>query len=127
MLINKLSFFEVPFMVAEDDLYTTLCSLIDAGAKGIALNARDYGKVRRFGRNILDLESKAMFLKLGRMATLHGTTIFVNKYVDPGSFWGYFEDNRYPYQEVGLELPPAPSIIAGSNRDVLAKYGNFHD
>lgn len=50
----------------------------------IYMNARDYGDIRKFGREILDIESQATLLKTGLMATLWGAQIIVSRLVPPG-------------------------------------------
>jgi hypothetical protein len=50
----------------------------------VYMNARDYGDIRKFGREILDIESQATLLKTGLMATLWGAQIIVSRLVPPG-------------------------------------------
>lgn len=50
----------------------------------IYMNARDYADVRKFGREILDIESQATLLKTGLMATLWGAQIIVSRLVPAG-------------------------------------------
>ena len=105
------------FVETDADLYATFCSLIDAGAKDIVLNKKDYKRAQNLENfsATFKVETRGKLLNLGLMATLHGAAIFVNSHVSPGTFWGYSEHNRYPYAEVGSERPPNPVIIAGSD------------
>jgi len=50
----------------------------------IYMNARDYGDIRKFGREILDIEAQATLLKSGLMATLWGAQIIVSRLVPAG-------------------------------------------
>ena len=50
----------------------------------VYMNARDYGDIRKFGREILDIESQATLLKTGLQATLWGAQIIVSRLVPPG-------------------------------------------
>lgn len=50
----------------------------------VFMNARDFADLRKWGRDILDLESQATLLKTGLMATLHGAQIMISRIVEPG-------------------------------------------
>jgi len=50
----------------------------------IFMNALDYADVRKWGRDVLDIESQAALLKTGLMATVWGAQIIVTRKVDPG-------------------------------------------
>lgn len=50
----------------------------------VYMNARDYGDIRKFGREILDIEAQATLLKSGLMATLWGAQIIVSRLVPQG-------------------------------------------
>ena len=50
----------------------------------VFMNARDYADLRKWGRDILDIETQATLLKTGLMATLHGAQIIVTRIVEPG-------------------------------------------
>ena len=47
-------------------------------------NALDYADIRKWGRDVLDIESQATLLKTGMMATVWGAQIIVTRQVDPG-------------------------------------------
>lgn len=47
-------------------------------------NAKDYSDVRKFGRDILDIESQAVLLKTGLMAQLWGAQIMISRLVPQG-------------------------------------------
>lgn len=50
----------------------------------VYMNARDYGDIRKFGREILDIEAQSVLLKSGLMATLWGAQIIVSRLVPAG-------------------------------------------
>lgn len=50
----------------------------------VFMNARDFADLRKWGRDVLDIESQATLLKTGLMATLHGAQIIVTRIVEPG-------------------------------------------
>lgn len=50
----------------------------------IYMNALDYADIRKFGREILDIESQANLLKTGLQATLWGAQVIVSRLVPPG-------------------------------------------
>lgn len=50
----------------------------------IRMNARDYADIRKFGRDVLDIESEPSILKTGRQAVYSGIPIYVLREVDNG-------------------------------------------
>jgi len=50
----------------------------------VYMNARDYADLRKWGRDILDVETQQTLLKTGLMATLHGAQIIVSRIVQAG-------------------------------------------
>lgn len=50
----------------------------------VFMNARDFADLRKWGRDVLDVESQATLLKTGLFATLHGAQIIVSRIVDAG-------------------------------------------
>ena len=50
----------------------------------VFMNALDYADVRKWGRDVLDIESQASLLKTGLMSTVWGAQIIVTRKVDPG-------------------------------------------
>ena len=53
----------------------------------VYMNARDYADVRKFGRDILDIESQATLLKTGLQATLWGATVITSRLVPAGTVY----------------------------------------
>lgn len=53
----------------------------------IFMNAKDYTDVRKFGRDILDVESQASLLATGLMANLWGAKIIVSRIVPVGQVY----------------------------------------
>jgi hypothetical protein len=47
----------------------------------VYMNARDYADIRKFGRDILDIESQATLLKTGLQATLWGAQVITSRIV----------------------------------------------
>jgi hypothetical protein len=50
----------------------------------VFMNARDFADLRRWGRDVLDIETQATLLKTGLMAQLHGAQIMISRIVEPG-------------------------------------------
>ena len=50
----------------------------------VFMNARDFADLRKWGRDVLDIETQATLLKTGLMATLHGAQIMISRIVEPG-------------------------------------------
>ncbi len=50
----------------------------------VFMNARDFADLRKWGRDILDIETQATLLKTGLMAQLHGAQIMISRIVEPG-------------------------------------------
>jgi HK97 family phage major capsid protein len=50
----------------------------------VYMNAKDYADIRKFGREILDIESQATLLKTGLQGTLWGAQIIVSRLVPEG-------------------------------------------
>lgn len=53
----------------------------------IFMNARDYADVRKFGQDILDLESRVAYLKMGVMGKCWGADIVVMKEIPVGTVY----------------------------------------
>lgn len=50
----------------------------------VFVNALDYADIRKWGRDVLDIETQATLLKTGMMATVWGAQIIVTRQVEPG-------------------------------------------
>lgn len=68
------------------------------------MNARDYADLRKFGRDILDIESQATLLKTGLMATLWGAQIIVSRLVPVGTVYVCCEPEHFGRIPVRTEL-----------------------
>jgi hypothetical protein len=68
------------------------------------MNARDYADLRKFGRDILDIESQATLLKTGLMATLWGAQIIVSRLVPVGTVYVTCEPEFFGRIPVRTEL-----------------------
>jgi len=70
----------------------------------IYMNARDYADLRKFGRDILDIETQATLLKTGLMATLWGAQIIVSRLVPVGTVYICAEPEHFGRIPVRTEL-----------------------
>lgn len=70
----------------------------------IYMNARDYADIRKFGRDILDIESQATLLKTGLMGTLYGAQIVVSRLVPAGTVYLCCEPEHFGRIPVRTEL-----------------------
>lgn len=70
----------------------------------IFMNALDYADLRKWGRDVLDIESQATLLKTGLMATVWGAQIIVTRKVDPGYVYVCAEPEFFGRIPVRTEL-----------------------
>ena len=70
----------------------------------VYMNARDYADLRKFGRDILDIETQATLLKTGLMATLWGAQIVVSRLVPVGTVYVCAEPEHFGRIPVRTEL-----------------------
>ncbi len=70
----------------------------------VYMNARDYADLRKFGRDILDIESQATLLKTGLMATLWGAQIVTSRLVPVGTVYVCCEPEHFGRIPVRTEL-----------------------
>ena len=70
----------------------------------VYMNARDYADVRKFGRDILDIESQATLLKTGLQATLWGSQIITSRLVPVGTVYVCCEPEMFGRIPVRTEL-----------------------
>ena len=70
----------------------------------VFMNARDYADLRKFGRDILDIESQAALLKTGLMGTLWGAQIIVSRLVPVGTVYCCCEPEMFGRIPVRTEL-----------------------
>jgi len=70
----------------------------------VYMNARDYADLRKFGRDILDIESQATLLKTGLMATLWGAQIITSRLVPVGTVYVCTEPEMFGRIPVRTEL-----------------------
>lgn len=70
----------------------------------VYLNAVDYADIRKFGRDILDIESQATLLKTGLQATLWGAQIITSKLVPAGFVYVCAEPENFGRFPVRTEL-----------------------
>lgn len=67
-------------------------------------NARDYADIRKFDRDILDIESQANLLNTGLQAVLWGAQIIISKIVPPGVIYVCGEAELFGRMPVRTEL-----------------------
>lgn len=70
----------------------------------IYMNAVDYADIRKFGRDILDIESQATLLKTGLQATLWGAQIIISRLVPVGFVYVCGEPDNFGRMPVRTEL-----------------------
>ena len=70
----------------------------------VYLNARDYSDFRKFGRDLLDIESQATLLKTGIMATLWGAQVVTYRLVPVGTVYVCCEPEMFGRIPVRTEL-----------------------
>lgn len=70
----------------------------------VYMNARDYADLRKFGRDILDIESQATLLKTGLMATLWGAQVITSRLVPVGTVYVCCEPEMFGRIPVRTEL-----------------------
>lgn len=70
----------------------------------VYMNARDYADVRKFGRDILDIESQANLLKTGLQAILWGAQIITSRLVPVGTVYVCCEPEHFGRIPVRTEL-----------------------
>ena len=70
----------------------------------VYMNARDYADVRKFGRDILDIESQATLLKTGLQATLWGASVITSRLVPAGTVYCCCEPEMFGRIPVRTEL-----------------------
>lgn len=70
----------------------------------VFMNARDYADLRKFGRDILDIESQATLLKTGLMGTLWGAQIITSRLVPVGTVYVCCEPEMFGRIPVRTEL-----------------------
>jgi hypothetical protein len=70
----------------------------------VYMNARDYADIRKFGRDILDIESQAALLKTGLQATLWGSQIITSRLVPVGTVYVTCEPEMFGRIPVRTEL-----------------------
>lgn len=70
----------------------------------IYMNAVDYADIRKFGRDVLDIESQATLLKTGLQATLWGAQIITSRLVPAGFVYVCAEPENFGRFPVRTEL-----------------------
>jgi hypothetical protein len=70
----------------------------------VFMNARDYADIRKFGRDILDIESQRELLRTGLQATLWGAQIITSRLVPVGTVYVTCEPEMFGRIPVRTEL-----------------------
>lgn len=70
----------------------------------VYMHATDYADIRKFGRDILDIESQAALLKTGLQATLWGAQIVTSRLVPQGTVYVCCEPEMFGRIPVRTEL-----------------------
>jgi len=92
--------------VTPSDLADAWASIerFDLRVARVFANATDYTDIRKWGRDILDIESQASLLKTGLMATLWGAQIIVSRRVPVGYLYVCTEPEFFGRIPVRTEL-----------------------
>jgi len=70
----------------------------------VFMNAQDYTDIRKFGRDILDIESQAALLKTGLQGTIWGAKIVTSRIVPAGTVYCCAEPEMFGRMPVRTEL-----------------------
>ena len=70
----------------------------------VFMNARDYADIRKFGREILDIETQRTLLNTGLMASLWGAQIIVSRLVPQGFIYCCTDPEMFGRMPVRTEL-----------------------
>jgi len=70
----------------------------------IYMNARDYADIRKFGRDILDIESQATLLKTGLQGVIYGANVVTSRLVPNGTVYLCCEPEMFGRNPVRTEL-----------------------
>lgn len=70
----------------------------------IYMNARDYADIRKFGRDILDIESQATLLKTGLQGVIYGAQVVTSRLVPAGTVYLCCEPEMFGRIPVRTEL-----------------------
>jgi len=70
----------------------------------VYMNARDYADLRKFGRDILDIESQATLLKTGLQSVLWGAQVITSRLVPVGTVYVACEPEHFGRIPVRTEL-----------------------
>lgn len=70
----------------------------------IYMNARDYADIRKFGRDILDIESQAVLLKTGLQGVIYGANVVTSRLVPNGTVYLCCEPEHFGRIPVRTEL-----------------------
>ena len=70
----------------------------------IYMNARDYADIRKFGRDILDIESQATLLKTGLQGVIYGANVVTSRLVPNGTVYLCCEPEMFGRIPVRTEL-----------------------
>lgn len=82
----------------------SLIELHDLRVARVYMNARDYADLRKFGRDILDIETQATLLKTGLMANLWGAQLITSRLVPVGTVYIACEPEHFGRIPVRTEL-----------------------
>jgi hypothetical protein len=70
----------------------------------IYMNARDYADIRKFGRDILDIEAQATLLKTGLQGVIYGAQVVTSRLVPTGTVYLCCEPEMFGRIPVRTEL-----------------------
>lgn len=76
----------------------------DLSVSRVFMNARDYNDIRKWGRDVLDIETQGTLLKTGLLATVWGAQIIVSRLVEAGFVYVCTEPEFFGRIPVRTEL-----------------------
>lgn len=79
----------------------------------VFMNATDYADIRKFGRDVLDIESQAALWKTGLMATIWNAQIIVSRLVPAGVVYCCCEPEQFGRMPVRTEL----TVLSADNAE----------
>ena len=96
----------------------------DLRVANVFLNAKDYADLRKWDRDTLDIESQAVLLKTGLMATLWGAKLIVSRIVPEGTVYVCAEPEFFGRIPVRTEL----TVLSADNpRNRLIGFSVFEN
>lgn len=91
----------------------------------VYMNARDYADLRKFGRDILDIETQAALLQTGLMATLWGAKLITSRLVPVGTVYICCEPEMFGRIPVRTELTVLSADVPQARKIGFSMFENL--